>query len=271
MFATPSVAEPSYGNLSVRPFSDAMMVEQEMFARPIILVSNETKLQELDIDLFALMSGRCSTLKIAGRDFACKSVAFFHSARGRTNFTIALDDPTDDSHIISFSGENGRREQDNLYELPIDQMVLNSKDRPKVDGLPVPFVELSAGICKQLGNLAAGQISSIACIAMDKNGKKYELQFESDRLPITLRKVSVSPPTITHPTAEPNFVEKLVEPNAVAPEYREAAEKRRSEQIAQLECRHKADIGKVLPRDRTAYIIQCLAELSEIPTTTARQ
>jgi hypothetical protein len=250
--ATPSVAEPS--------------------AQPTILASNETNPQEPDnTDLFALMSGKCSTFKVAGRDFACKAVAFFHREQGRTNFTVALDDPTDDSHVISFSGENGQRRQDNLYELPIDRMLLSSKDRPKVDGLPVPFVELSAGICKQLGNFAAGQVSSIACIATDNSGKKYELQFESDGLPIAVRKVRLSPPTIRHPIAEPSFSQKLVEPNTVALEYREAAEKRRAEQMGQLECRHRADAAKVLRRDRTAYIIQCLAEFSEKPTTTAHQ
>jgi hypothetical protein len=54
------------------------------------------------------------------------------------------------------------------------------------------------------------------------------------------------------------FAQKLVDPNAVAPEYREAAVKRRAEQIKQRECAHKADVAKVLPRDRTAMITQCL-------------
>jgi hypothetical protein len=54
------------------------------------------------------------------------------------------------------------------------------------------------------------------------------------------------------------FAQKLVDPNAVAPEYREAAMKRRAEQLKQLECAHKADAAKVLPRDRTAMITQCL-------------
>jgi hypothetical protein len=58
----------------------------------------------------------------------------------------------------------------------------------------------------------------------------------------------------------PAFAQKLVDPKAVAPEYREAAEKRRAEQIRQHECTHKADEAKVLPRDRTAHITQCLAE-----------
>lgn len=50
----------------------------------------------------------------------------------------------------------------------------------------------------------------------------------------------------------------LVDPNKVAPEYREAAERRRAEQIRQRECALKADLEKVLPRDRTAYLTHCL-------------
>src|SRR5260370_37518660 len=130
--------------------------------RPVILVANESKRQEPDIDMFAFMSGKCSTLKVAGRDFACRAVAYFHNQQGRANFTIALDDPADNSHIISFSGENAQRE-DNLYELTVDRMELNTKDRPKVDGLPVPSVELSAGTCKQVGSFAPAKGSSISC------------------------------------------------------------------------------------------------------------
>jgi hypothetical protein len=56
----------------------------------------------------------------------------------------------------------------------------------------------------------------------------------------------------------PAFAEKLVDPTTVAPEYREAAEKRRAEQIRQHDCAKKADVEKVLPRERTAYLLQCL-------------
>jgi hypothetical protein len=226
--ATPSLAGP---------FRDSRFMEQardpEALGRPVIPVSNETKRQQVDIDLFALMTGKCSRLKIAGRDFACRSVAYFHSEQGRANFTVVLDDPADASHVISFSGENARREQDNtnIYELSVDRMLLNSKDRPKVDGLPVPSVELSAGICKQLGIITTGHVSSISCSATDNGGKKYELQFESDGSPITVRKIREEPLT---------------------------AEKRRTKQAEQLECRQKADAAKILPRDRTAYLIGCL-------------
>lgn len=171
-----------------------------------------------------------------------QGVAFFHGEQGRANF--ALDDPADDSHIITFSGQNSRREQDNLYELQIDRMLLNSKHRPKVDGLPVPIVELSAGICTQLGSFATRQVSSISCSATDGNGKKYELQFVSDGSPMNVRKIRRSS---------------------------QVTERRRAKQKEQLECRLKADLAKILPRDRTAYIIGCLEADSQKSTPTADQ
>lgn len=56
----------------------------------------------------------------------------------------------------------------------------------------------------------------------------------------------------------PALAEKLVDPATVAPEYREAAEKRRAEQIRQQDCARKADAAKVTPRERTAFLLQCL-------------
>ncbi|HLX16626.1 MAG TPA: hypothetical protein VKS24_15650 [Bradyrhizobium sp.] len=193
----PSLAGQADGNRpleATRNFEQAQANAKSHFVED---VTTEPKPQETDTtDLFALMSGSCSTLKVADRDFACRTVAYAHSIRGRAYFTITLDDPADHHHIISFSGENGRRTDKNLYELPVDRMLLNSKNRPKVDGLPVPVVELSAGICTQLGNFAAGQVSSIACSATDNNGRRYEMHFESDGSPITVRRVRPGPPTI---------------------------------------------------------------------------
>ncbi len=142
-----------------------------------------------DTIIFAMMPGKCSTLVVAGHPFACRAVAFFQTEEGRANFTVALDDPNDDSHIITFSGDNGRRPEANLYELPVDRMLLKSKDRPKADGLPVPFVEASAGLCKQVGNFVTMEFSSISCSATDKNGKKYELQYQSDGEPMAVRRI----------------------------------------------------------------------------------
>ena len=59
---------------------------------------------------------------------------------------------------------------------------------------------------------------------------------------------------------QPAIAQKLVDPDKVAPEHREAAVKRRAEQIRQIDCARKAGEAKVLPRDRLAHITQCLAE-----------
>ncbi len=208
------------------------------------LVADETERHEPDVDMFASMAGRCSTLKVAERDFVCKTMAFFHSPGGRSSFSVPLNDPDDDSHIITFSGEKSKREQDNLYELSIDQMLLKSKDRPKVDGLPVPSVVLSTGTCKQIGNFAAQQVSSISCEATDANGNKYQLQFESDGSPIRVYMISVSNPTSS-----------VSDPAASA-----ARAKALAAHIVQLKCRHMADAQGILPRDRTDFILRCMEE-----------
>jgi hypothetical protein len=190
-----------------------------------------------EIDMFALMAGRCSTLKVAERDFACTSVAFSHSPGGRSSFTVPLNDSEDETHIITFSGENGKRKQDNLYELSIDRMLLKSKDRPKIDGLPTPSVEPSSGTCKQIGNFAAQQVSSVSCSATDGNGRKYELQFESDGSPIQVKMIRA---------ADPDVEERNASVLAT--------------HIEQIKCRQMADAAGVLPRDRTAFILRCMDE-----------
>jgi hypothetical protein len=54
--------------------------------------------------------------------------------------------------------------------------------------------------------------------------------------------------------------QKLVDPSKVAPEFREAAEKRRAEQVRHQTCSKKADEEKVLPRERVAFLAHCLDE-----------
>lgn len=100
------------------------------------------------------------------------------------------------------------------------------------DDLPVPSAELATGTCKQIGNFALLQVSSISCTATDKNGKNYQLQFGSDGSTTILRRVR---------------------------QYSLEAKKPRE----QIKCRYKAEIAKVLPRHRTDYILRCLARIGE--------
>jgi len=209
-------------------------------ASALLLISSVGLLAvEIEIDVFASMAGKCSILRIAERDFACTSVAFSHSPGGRSGFTIPVNDPDDDSHIITFSGENGKRE-DNVYELTIDRMLLRSRDSPKEDGLPTPAVEPSTGKCKQVGNFATQHVSGVSCSAIDAKGRKYELQFESDGSPITVKMI------------------RIADPEAEAARARVLAA-----HIEQLKCRHKAEAQGILPRDRTEFILRCMEEEQE--------
>jgi hypothetical protein len=58
--------------------------------------------------------------------------------------------------------------------------------------------------------------------------------------------------------SQTSLAQKLVDPNAVAPEFRAAAEKRRAEQLKLNECTKKAIVVKVLVRDRAAFISSCV-------------
>jgi len=69
--------------------------------------------------------------------------------------------------------------------------------------------------------------------------------------------------------ASPALAQGLVDPSKVAPEYREAAEKRRAEQIRQRDCAKKAETEKVVPRDRTAFLLHCLDEMAAAPPSTS--
>ena len=164
-----------------------------------IPANNPPAQQNSFIDLLALMSGHCKTLKVAGRTFACKTVAYAHGEKGRVNFAVAVDDPTDANHVVSFSGENGKRADDNSYELPVDRMLLNSKDRPKVDGLPVPAEQTSTGTCRQTGNFAARKVHDVTCSATANQGRTYELLFVSDGTPVSVRRIRQSAPSIQDP------------------------------------------------------------------------
>jgi hypothetical protein len=190
-----------------------------------------------EIDVLASMTGTCSVLKVAESDFSCSGVTFSHTPEGRSGFTIFVNDPDDDLHIITFSGEKARMAQDNLYELTIDQMLLKSKDRPKVDGLPTPLVEVSTGKCTQIGSLATRKVSSVSCVATDEKGRRYEFHFESDGSPANVMKIRVG--------------DLAVE---------EARAKVIAAHVVQLRCLQKAVAQGVLPRARTAFILQCMEE-----------
>lgn len=54
------------------------------------------------------------------------------------------------------------------------------------------------------------------------------------------------------------LADKLVDPSAVAPEFREAAEKRRAEQIKIINCNNAAKFANVPPRESLKFMQDCI-------------
>ena len=55
----------------------------------------------------------------------------------------------------------------------------------------------------------------------------------------------------------PARADKIVDPKTVAPEFREAAEKRQAEQIKLIECNNAAKVAKIQKRDMAQYVAEC--------------
>lgn len=202
---------------------------QPVPAMPVVPIARDE--ENYDIDLIVGFSGKCTVFRVAGQNLPCRAVKYFHGEGGRAYFTIAVDDPADKGRIVSFSGDKARRDRNDFYELTVDQVLLNSRERPLAGGVRVPRVEPSSGACKQTGDIDSKQIRFVSCVATDRDGKTYELQFQADGQPATVQKI----------TREP--LESV---------------RRRARLRALKVCRIKAAEAQILARDRAAYIIQCL-------------
>ncbi len=55
----------------------------------------------------------------------------------------------------------------------------------------------------------------------------------------------------------PARADKIVDPKTVAPEFREAAEKRHAEQMKLIECNNAAKVAKIPRRDLAQYVADC--------------
>jgi len=63
----------------------------------------------------------------------------------------------------------------------------------------------------------------------------------------------------------PARAEKVVDPSTVAPEFREAAEKRRAEQVKLIECNNAAKIAKIQKRDLPQFVAECFDKPADKP------
>lgn len=63
----------------------------------------------------------------------------------------------------------------------------------------------------------------------------------------------------------PARADKIVDPKTVAPEFREAAEKRRAEQIKLIECNNAAKVAKIQRRDMAQFVAACFDKPADKP------
>lgn len=59
--------------------------------------------------------------------------------------------------------------------------------------------------------------------------------------------------------------DKIVDPKTVAPEFREAAEKRHAEQLKLIECNNAAKVAKIQRRDLAQYVAECFDKPADKP------
>jgi hypothetical protein len=150
----------------------------------VIAIANDRQ-RDYDIDLIVTMSGRCSTLKIAGRDLACRAVKYFHAGRAGY-FTIAIDDAADNSHIVSFSGETARQRGPQFFRADDRPDAAQSGDRGS----------MACASCwsSRRAAPAPDRYLDRANLKSPRRGgqerKKYELQFDSDGQPVKMQRIS---------------------------------------------------------------------------------
>lgn len=63
----------------------------------------------------------------------------------------------------------------------------------------------------------------------------------------------------------PARAQKIVDPKTVAPEFREAAEKRHAEQLKLIECNNAAKIAKIQKREMAQYVAECFDKEADKP------
>ncbi len=63
----------------------------------------------------------------------------------------------------------------------------------------------------------------------------------------------------------PARAEKIVDPSTVAPEFREAAEKRRAEQVKLIECNNAAKVAKIQKRELPQFVAECFDKPADKP------
>jgi hypothetical protein len=63
-----------------------------------------------------------------------------------------------------------------------------------------------------------------------------------------------------------SLADKLVDPSKVSPEFREAAEKRRAEQLKIIRCNNSLKLANIPARDQVKFLSECIDKPDEPPS-----
>lgn len=80
----------------------------------------------------------------------------------------------------------------------------------------------------------------------------------------TLRRIGIGLPVLML-CAVPVRADRIVDPKTVAPEFRDAAEKRHAEQLKLIECNNAARLAKIPQRDLAKYVGDCFDKPADKP------
>ncbi|MGL5168378.1 MAG: hypothetical protein ACRC9K_21045 [Afipia sp.] len=86
-----------------------------------------------------------------------------------------------------------------------------------------------------------------------------------NRVTLLFLKVAVLTALAATFSGAPARADKIVDPRTVAPEFREAAEKRHAEQVKLIECNNAARSAKIPQRDLAKYVGDCFDKPADKP------
>ena len=120
------------------------------------------------------------------------------TTRAGSIFAVAVDDPSDENHVVSFSGENGKRADDNSY----GRRSTACCSTPRIGRRSTAYRcrrSRPPSAAAATGNFAARKVNDVTCSATDNEGRTYQRPFVSDGKPVSVRRIRQSSPSIQDP------------------------------------------------------------------------
>ena len=130
---------------------------------------------DIELDLIAVLQGRCATMTVAGKDAACATRGGVLVTRLKNNRTLVMVGMQDGRSALTFVGDGAPGGADPLTDLKITRVYVGSDpNAPHID---------AAGACRLSPGPDGRATPVLACSATDSAGARYSLDFESAGAP----------------------------------------------------------------------------------------